>query len=120
MSDPGRPETPELRRLRQRIDAVDRRIVRLLNERAALAREVGRAKLTAHQRGIRDLAREKEVLVRVAIANDGPMPQAELLAIYRRLFAATRRLEARDRAAASRRLVSPPVDAGPTEPGDVD
>ena len=35
-------ETPELRRLRQRIDALDRRIVVLLNERASLAREAGR------------------------------------------------------------------------------
>ena len=35
------PETPELRRLRRRIDALDRRIVALLNERAELAREAG-------------------------------------------------------------------------------
>jgi chorismate mutase len=32
------PETAELRRLRQRINALDRRIVGLLNERADLAR----------------------------------------------------------------------------------
>ena len=38
-------ETPELRRLRRRIDALDRRIVALLNERAELGREVGRAKV---------------------------------------------------------------------------
>jgi chorismate mutase len=31
-------ETAELRRLRRRIDALDRRIVALLNERAVLAR----------------------------------------------------------------------------------
>ncbi len=40
-------ETPELRRLRHRIDALDRRIVALLNERAELARDVGRAKTRA-------------------------------------------------------------------------
>ena len=38
----GRGETPELARLRQRIDALDRKIVGLLNERAELGREVGR------------------------------------------------------------------------------
>ena len=37
------------------------------------------------------------MLLRVAMANEGPMPQADLLAIYRRLVAATRSLEARDR-----------------------
>ena len=90
-------ETAELRRLRRRIDALDRRIVALLNERAELAREAGRAKAAAGRRAIRDAEREREVLLRVTMANEGPMPQADLLALYRRLIAATRALEARDR-----------------------
>ena len=90
-------ETADLRRLRKRIDALDRRIVGLLNERAEVARDVGRAKASLGRRAIRDAEREREILVRVAVANSGPMPQADLLAIYRRLFAATRALEARDR-----------------------
>jgi chorismate mutase / prephenate dehydratase len=97
----GTSETPELRRLRQRIDALDRRIVALLNERAGLARDAGRAKHRAGRRAIRDMEREREVLLRVTMANAGPMPQADLIAIYRRLMAATRALEARDRAAGS-------------------
>jgi chorismate mutase / prephenate dehydratase len=91
------PETPELRRLRRRIDVLDRRIVALLNERAGLAREAGRAKTAAGRRAIRDAEREREVLLRVSMANAGPLPQADLLALYRRLFAATRELERRDR-----------------------
>lgn len=91
------PETPELRRLRRRIDVLDRRIVVLLNERARIAREAGRAKAEAGRRAIRDAEREREILLRVSMANEGPMPQADLLALYRRLFAATRALEARDR-----------------------
>lgn len=91
-------ETPELRRLRRRIDAMDRRIVALLNERASLAREAGQAKAAAGRRAIRDAEREREVLLRVTMANEGPLPQADLLALYRRLFAATRALEAADRA----------------------
>lgn len=90
-------ETPELRRLRRRIDALDRRIVALLSERAELGREVGREKSAAGRRAIRDAEREREVLLRVTMANTGPIPQADLLAIYRRLMAATRALEARDR-----------------------
>ncbi|HYU48843.1 MAG TPA: chorismate mutase [Candidatus Limnocylindria bacterium] len=86
-----------MRRLRRRIDALDRRIVALLNERAALGRDVGRAKSEAGWRAIRDGERERDVLLRVAMANGGPMPQADLLAIYRRLIAATRALEVDDR-----------------------
>jgi chorismate mutase / prephenate dehydratase len=92
------PEPAELRRLRRRIDVLDRRIVALLNERARVAREAGRAKSEAGRRAIRDAEREREILLRVSMANEGPMPQADLLALYRRLFAATRALEARDRA----------------------
>jgi chorismate mutase/prephenate dehydratase len=91
------PETAELRRLRQRINALDRRIVGLLNERAELAREVGRAKAALGRRAIRDGDREREVLLRVTMANQGPLAQADLLALYRRLMAATRALEAQDR-----------------------
>jgi chorismate mutase/prephenate dehydratase len=91
-------ETPELRRLRRRIDALDRRIVGLLNERAELGRAVGREKASAGRRAMRDAEREREVLLRVTMANGGPISQADLLAIYRRLMASTRAIEARDRA----------------------
>ena len=100
MPDAGKrrqAETPELRRLRRRIDVLDRRIVTLLNERATMAREAGTAKTAAGRTAIRDAEREREVLLRVSMANEGPLPQADLLALYRRLFAATRSLEKRDR-----------------------
>ncbi len=96
MAEPD--ETPELAQLRRRIDALDRRIVAILNERARLAREAGQAKADAGRRGVRDAEREREVLLRISMANEGPLPQADLLALYRRLFSATRSLEARDRA----------------------
>jgi chorismate mutase len=91
------PESAELRRLRRRIDALDRRIVALINERTELARSVGRAKQAVGRRAIRDLDREREVLLRATMANLGPLPQADLLAIYRRLMTAARALETRDR-----------------------
>jgi chorismate mutase/prephenate dehydratase len=86
-------ETADMRRLRRRIDALDRRIVELLAERTRLGLEMGAAKAAAGRRAVRDAEREREVLLRVATANSGPLPQAELLALYRRLMAATRRLE---------------------------
>ena len=99
MVEPTRPaaERPDLRRLRRRIDALDRRIVRLLNERAELAREVGKVKTATGRRAIRDAQREREILLRVSMANDGPTPQADLLAIFKRLFAVARSLGRRDR-----------------------
>jgi chorismate mutase / prephenate dehydratase len=87
----------ELATIRARIDELDRELVTLLNERAEVARAAGRAKSAAGRQAIRDGDREREVLLRVAMANAGPLPQADLLAIYRRLFQATRALEARDR-----------------------
>jgi chorismate mutase/prephenate dehydratase len=90
-------ESAELRRLRERIDQVDRRIVELLNERAELAQAVGDEKLRIGRRAIRDRDREREVLLRVSIANEGPLPQADLIAVYRRLIASARSLEARER-----------------------
>ncbi len=104
----GSGESAELARLRRRIDALDRRIVKLLNERAELALGVGRAKVAAGRRGIRDIEREREILLRIAMANAGPMPQADLLALYRRLFSATRALEAADR----RRARAAPAETG--------
>jgi chorismate mutase / prephenate dehydratase len=90
-------DPPELRRLRRKIDALDRRLVRLMNERAELAREVGRVKAAAGRRAVRDPEREREVLLRVSMANHGPTPQADLLAVFRRLFSVARGLEGRDR-----------------------
>jgi chorismate mutase/prephenate dehydratase len=102
-----RIESAELRRLRRRIDALDRRIVALLNERARVAREAGRAKADAGRSAVRDTEREREILLRVSMANEGPMPQADLLALYRRLFTATRALEASDRRAGRERSDDP-------------
>lgn len=90
-------DSPELQRLREKIDRLDRRIVELLNERAELTREVGHEKLRLGRRAIRDAEREREVLLRVSIVNEGPIPQADLLSIYRRLIASARELEIRER-----------------------
>ena len=108
----ARPDSPELRQLRERIDALDRRIVGLLNERAELTRAVGEEK-SKLGRPIRDPGREREVLLRVSMANAGPTPQADLLAIYRRLIAAARSLEARERDRRRRDEPEPPDDAEP-------
>jgi chorismate mutase/prephenate dehydratase len=107
-----RPDSPELARLRDRIDALDRRIVELVNERAELTLAVGEEKARLGH-PIRDAAREREVLLRVTIANGGPTPQADLLAVYRRLIATARMLEARERERLRRDEPEPPGGAEP-------
>jgi chorismate mutase/prephenate dehydratase len=87
----------ELADIRDRIDELDRRIVALLNERAELGRAAGRAKAAMGRRAVRDAEREREVLLRVAMENGGPIGSADLLSIYRRVVAVTRGLESRDR-----------------------
>jgi chorismate mutase/prephenate dehydratase len=96
MPDSGRPDEPvsaaDLGALRSRIDELDVQIVRLLNERTRLGLAAGHAKVS-NGRPIADSDREREVLVRVAMANDGPMPQDALLALYRQLIETIKRLE---------------------------
>jgi len=84
--------TDDLDALRSEIDALDREIVALLNRRARLGLQAGKAKVMSG-RPITDKEREREVMVRVAMANDGPLPQDALLALYRQLIETIRRLE---------------------------
>ena len=108
----GARTSPELDRLRAEIDELDRRIVALLNERAELTRAVWHEKVAIGRRAIRDREREREVLLRVSIANDGPIPQADLLAIYRRLIASARALETAERQRLARDVDEPPESPG--------
>jgi len=66
---------------RTKIDAVDRRLVALLNERATLVREIGRLKRQSGA-AVSDPARVAEVLRRATGANRGPLPNEHLQRIY--------------------------------------
>jgi chorismate mutase len=84
--------TDELAEVRAQIDEVDRRLVALLNRRATLGLRAGWLKARAG-RPLTDASREREVLARVAAANEGPLPERELLALYASLIDTIRRLE---------------------------
>ena len=70
-----RPTGDAIEELRLRIDAIDRKMVRLLNERAGCAIALGRVK---KERGlpIYQPAREEEVLSNVRRASGGPLNRA--------------------------------------------
>jgi chorismate mutase/prephenate dehydratase len=81
-----------LKELRARIDAIDDRILALLNERAATALDVGRIKA---ERNLRFYVpeREVEILRRLTEANPGPFPNEGLKAIWREIISASLSLE---------------------------
>ncbi|MBI4191208.1 MAG: prephenate dehydratase [Betaproteobacteria bacterium] len=79
----------QLKKIRAGIDALDDRIVELLNERAALAQETGRAKSGAKYRP----EREAQVLRRLIARNRGPLPQQALTRLFTEIISACRALE---------------------------
>jgi chorismate mutase len=89
----GDPTAEALAPLRDRIDAIDHEIVALLNERAQIALEIGRVKQMTGRRTVRDAAREAQVLEHVTSASAGLFPEPELVGLYRKLIAATRRVQ---------------------------
>ena len=82
----------DLADLRQRIDDLDRKIVELLNERASVVVEIGKAK-QVNNAPIYAPDREQVVLKRIAEINKGPLPQKTLQAIYRELMSGSFALE---------------------------
>ncbi|MCU0950773.1 MAG: prephenate dehydratase [Burkholderiaceae bacterium] len=81
-----------LQPLRTAIDAVDRQLIDLLNQRARLAMDVGRIK---HEAGapVYRPEREAEVLRKIGALNAGPLTEAGVTGIWREVMAACRALE---------------------------
>ena len=82
----------DLERLRASIDELDRVLVKLLNQRAKYALEIGRAKGAA---GIPVYApdRERQVIAHVEGENRGPLSAEALRRLYERIIDESRRLE---------------------------
>jgi len=78
--------------LRQRIDALDEELVRLLNARATCALEIGRVKKTAGL-PVYQPSRETEVLRHVQSINAGPLDDAAVRRLFERIIDEARRLE---------------------------
>jgi chorismate mutase/prephenate dehydratase len=82
-----------LEAIRKKIDAIDLDLVRLVNERAKLAVEIGRLKRQAGQNAAYAPEREREVLERVAAASKGPLKETTLRAIWKELMSGSLALE---------------------------
>lgn len=79
-----------LKLLRTRIDALDEDILRLVNQRAALAREIGEVK---GEGPVYRPEREAQVLRRLAEANPGPLPAKAVTHLFTEIISACRALE---------------------------
>lgn len=66
---------------RERIDAIDCQLVRLLNERATESLAIRQLKPSVHW-GLYDPKREEEIFVNLARCNEGPLYAENLREIY--------------------------------------
>ena len=77
---------------RRKIDAIDRKLVELLNERARCALEIGAEK---HLTGlpIYQPEREQEILANAESANQGPLEDKAIRRLFERILDEARSLE---------------------------
>jgi len=89
MNDDGK-----LKAIRERIDAVDDELRRLINERAALAQAVAHIKLAEDPAtDFYRPERESEILRRVKAQNEGPLDGEQLARLFREIMSACLALE---------------------------
>jgi chorismate mutase len=81
--------------LRERINSIDDELLRLFNERAKLALEIGRMK---KEQGlpIHIPSREEQIITRVQQENPGPLPPTSIARLYQQLIDESRTLEEED------------------------
>lgn len=91
-------QSDALARLRTQIDALDGQLLALLNERARVAQAVGELKREEGSAFFRP-DRARQVIVRQQQANEGPLLDAHVAAVWREIMSACLALEAPQRVA---------------------
>lgn len=89
---PANPTEDDLAPWRDRIDALDRALLQLLNQRAVCANQIGQLK---KKLGMPVYApqREVDVLENVKHANEGPLSNEAVVRLFERVIDETRSLE---------------------------
>lgn len=82
----------DLKKLRDQIDNLDEKIVKMLNKRAAFGQKVAAIK-KRDGKPVYYPARERQILNRVAEISNGPLSNDAMQAVYREIFSATRSVE---------------------------
>lgn len=89
---PAEPVVADMDPWRDRIDAIDRLVILLLNERAGCATEIGTIKKHLGL-PVYTPTREDEVLRNVMTTNSGPLTDQAVRRLYERIIDETRSLE---------------------------
>jgi chorismate mutase / prephenate dehydratase len=79
--------------IRERIDAIDQDLLRLISERAALAKEVADVKAANGEKRFYRPEREAAVLRRIKAQNPGPLDGEEVARLFREIMSACLALE---------------------------
>ena len=79
-----------LKEKRKKIDLIDRKLLKLLNQRLHVALEIGKIKKEMGEK-VYDPKREKEVLRRLKIKNRGPLKEKDLEKVFRTMMKVCRR-----------------------------
>ena len=82
----------EIGEIRKRIDLLDDVLLRIFNERARLALEIGRWKKDEGL-PVYDPAREKRIFARMKEENPGPLDDGAIVRLFERVVDESRRLE---------------------------
>lgn len=77
---------------RERIDAVDRKLLTLLNERTGIVEQIGRVKQAAEM-PIYEPRREEQVFENVVAHNAGPLPPDAVKRIFERIIDEMRQVQ---------------------------
>jgi chorismate mutase len=91
---------------RKKIDELDRTLVKLLNERAEAACEIGKLKRNTSL-PIYEPQREKTIFENVCRVNAGPLPDGELRQVYERIIDVMRNIQKNQIAAKSDSVAKP-------------
>jgi len=83
---------PDLKKLRNKIDKLDKEIVYLLNERAKVVLQVGKTKQD-RQLKVHSPEREKAILKKLTDMNPGPFPDDALKIVYEEIISASLALQ---------------------------
>lgn len=78
--------------LRQEIDRLDSELLRIFNERAALALRIGEIK-KGLELPVYDPDREKRIFLRMKAENPGPLDDQAIVRLFERVIDESRRLE---------------------------
>ena len=82
----------ELAELRTKIDAIDKQLLELINERAEVVLEIGELKRN-NDMAVYDPNREKVIEQKLIKMNSGPMPNASVIKIFKTIIEASRTLQ---------------------------